>query len=386
MKMQKMDDIKYMKKALRLAELGRGHTSPNPMVGCVIVKDGKIIGHGYHRCYGEKHAEAAAIDNARESVEGATLYCNLEPCCHTIPGKKTPPCAQRIIKEKIGRVVIATKDPNPYVNGKGIEVLRKHGIQVETGILSEEAALLNERYFKYIQTRMPFVHLKIAQSLDGRIATSNGNSRWITNQTARKIVHQMRATYDAVLVGANTVVKDNPSLTVREVEGRNPYRVVLDDKLIIPDDAMLISDEWRDRTIIFTALEQDHPRVMELQTREIQVITTQKNESGHLDLQPVLKRLAELNIASVLVEGGAEVFTSFIKNKIFDKISLFIAPIIIGSGVDSVGNLGIRSLSEALRLEKVRIKTIDDQVLIEGYRDFQALFKNRGEDKKCLPD
>jgi len=207
---------------------------------------------------------------------------------------------------------------------------------------------------------MPFVHLKIAQSLDGRIATSNGNSRWITNQTARKIVHQMRATYDAVLVGANTVVKDNPSLTVREVEGRNPYRVVLDDKLIIPDDAMLISDEWRDRTIIFTALEQDHPRVMELQTREIQVITTQKNESGHLDLQPVLKRLAELNIASVLVEGGAEVFTSFIKNKIFDKISLFIAPIIIGSGVDSVGNLGIRSLSEALRLEKVRIKTIDD--------------------------
>ncbi len=370
-----MDDLYYMKRALELAKKGRGFTSPNPMVGSVIVKNERIIGEGYHHRYGDKHAEVRAIESASESVEGATLYCNLEPCCHTIPEKKTPPCSLRLIQEKIKRVVVATKDPNPYVNGNGIRVLREHGITVKVGLLAEEAAELNAPYFKYIQTGLPFVHLKIAQSLDGRIATSNGHSRWITNQSARRLVHQWRATYDAVLVGINTVLKDNPSLTVREVPGRNPYRVVLDEELRIPDDARLLSDGLQERTLIFTTRPADHPRVQELQKQEIQVITVGADEHGWIDLQEVLERLGNLKIASLLVEGGSRVFTSFIEKKLFDKISVFLAPIIIGTGINSVQEIGTERLTDALKLQRVHIEVIDQQALVEGFLNERIIFE-----------
>ena len=373
-----------MGKVLALAKKGEGFTSPNPMVGCIIVKEGKIIGEGYHHRYGGKHAEVEAIVNATESVEGATLYCNLEPCCHKIPEKKTPPCTERILKEKLSRIVIGMKDPNPHVNGKGILVLRENNIKVDVGIGNEECFLLNEKYIKHITTGLPFVHLKIAQSLDGRIATSNGNSHWITNLKARELVHQMRAVYDAVLIGAKTCLTDNPSLTVREVEGRNPYRIVLDEDLVIPDQSNLLSDKFQDHTILFTSMPPDYPRVIQLLSQEIQVISLEKDEKGLLSLPLVLEKLSELKIASVLVEGGGEIFTSFIKEKIFDKISIFLAPIIIGDGIQGIGNLGIQSLSEAFRLERVTIQIVDNQALIEGYRDLTFTFQKGTQ--KCLPE
>ncbi len=370
-----MNDRDYMKRALELARQGRGYTSPNPLVGSVIVKNGRIIGEGYHRRYGDKHAEVMAIENASESVEGATLYCNLEPCCHTIPEKKTPPCSLRLIREKIKRLVVATKDPNPYVNGNGIQMLRRHGIEVEVGLLAEEAAELNAPYFKYIQTGRPFVHLKIAQSLDGRIATSNGHSQWITNQSARRLVHLWRATYDAVLVGINTVLKDDPSLTVREVAGRNPYRVVLDERLQIPNTARLLTDGLQERTLIFTTLPPDHPRVLESQKQEIQVLSVGADEHGWIRLSEVLERLANLKIASVLVEGGSQVFTSFIQERLFDKISVFLAPMIIGAGINSVQEIGTEQLTDALKLRRVHIEVIDQQALVEGFLDERIIFE-----------
>ena len=369
-----MNDEYYMKRAIELARKAVGHTSPNPLVGSVIVKNGKIIGEGYHAQFGGKHAEIVAIESATEPVEGATLYCNLEPCCHDIPEKKTPPCAPRLIREKIKRVVIANRDPNHHVNGQGIRMLRNAGIEVKTDVLAAKAALLNETYYKFIQSHQPFVHLKIAQSLDGRIATANGHSHWITNSTARKLVHQWRAEYDAVLVGTKTVLKDNPSLTVRDVPGRNPRRIVLDDQLVIPDQAHLISDELADKTILFTAKPESDARARQLRKRGVQVLQAPTDDAGHLDIRVILQKLAEMEIASLLVEGGGEVFTSFVKQRIFDKISIFIAPMIIGAGVESIGSLGISSLSEALRLQKIRIEIIDGQALVQGYRNFTEIF------------
>jgi diaminohydroxyphosphoribosylaminopyrimidine deaminase/5-amino-6-(5-phosphoribosylamino)uracil reductase len=362
-----------MKKALALAGKGKGHTSPNPMVGSVIVKHGQIIGEGYHKKYGGKHAEIMAIDTASSSVEGATLYCNLEPCTMNIPDKKTPPCTERIIKEKIRRVVIANLDPNPYVNGKGVERLRNSHIQVDTSILQEECSRLNETYFTFHRVGRPFVHLKIAQSLDGRIATAKGKSKWITNENALKVVHQMRAEYDAILVGINTILQDNPSLNVRKVTGKNPYRIILDDNLSIPLNVNLFNLEDPQKTIIFTNKSDQDKKFKTLKKMGIQVISISSNGMRYLDLNLIMASLTKMKIFSVLVEGGGEVFTSFIKNRIFDKISFFIAPMMIGSGIQSIGNLGIDSLDEALRLHHVKIEIIDQQAVIEGYRDFQQI-------------
>jgi len=373
-------DAFFMKRALELAKNGTGHTSPNPMVGTVIVKDGKIIGEGFHQFYGGKHAEIVAIENASEAVEGATLYCNLEPCSHSLPEKKTPPCTLRIIKEKLGRVVIANRDPNPHVNGNGIQMLRDNGILVDIGTMEKEAAALNEKYYKFIRTGVPFVHLKIAQSLDGRIATTVGNSQWITNQNALERVHKLRSEYDAVLVGINTVIKDDPALTVRMVRGRNPYRIVLDDQLNIPDTAKLISDGLQNKTLILTVQPIDHPRARELSHKGVQVVSIVPDDEGRIDLTAALKHLADLRIESILVEGGGTVFTSFIRQKLFDKISFFIAPMIIGSGIESVGNLGIQAISDAYRLQHVSIEIIDRQAVVEGYREYEAIFPDQRED------
>ncbi len=373
-------DAFFMKRALELAKNGTGHTSPNPMVGTVIVKDGKIIGEGFHQFYGGKHAEIVAIENASEAVEGATLYCNLEPCSHSLPEKKTPPCTLRIIKEKLGRVVIANRDPNPHVNGNGIQMLRDNGILVDIGTMEKEAAALNEKYYKFIRTGVPFVHLKIAQSLDGRIATTVGNSQWITNQNALERVHKLRSEYDAVLVGINTVIKDDPALTVRKVRGRNPYRIVLDDQLNIPDTAKLISDGLQNKTLILTVQPIDHPRARELSHKGVQVVSIVPDDEGRIDLTAALKHLADLRIESILVEGGGTVFTSFIRQKLFDKISFFIAPMIIGSGIESVGNLGIQAISDAYRLQHVSIEIIDRQAVVEGYREYEAIFPDQRED------
>ncbi|GAB4338775.1 MAG: bifunctional diaminohydroxyphosphoribosylaminopyrimidine deaminase/5-amino-6-(5-phosphoribosylamino)uracil reductase RibD [Calditrichia bacterium] len=363
-----MEDRDYMQLALEMAQKGAGQTSPNPLVGSVIVKNGKIIGQGYHRKYGEKHAEAAAIDSASEPVKGATLYCNLEPCCHTSPEKKTPPCAQRIIREGIQRVVIATTDPNPLVNGKGVEMLRQAGIEVQIGVEKEAATKLNEAYLKWAKTNEPFIHLKIAQSVDGRIATSTGHSQWITNAAARKRVHWWRVTHDAVLVGANTVLKDDPTLTVREVEGRNPLRIILDDQLQIPEAARILNLPDPEKTLIFTFAEKSSPKFVRLSQKGVQLISLENSGDGYIPLRQVIGSLTERKVTSILVEGGGEIFTSFVKERLFDKISVFIAPLIIGEGIESIGSLGISSLEEALRLENISIEIIDNQALVQGYR------------------
>ncbi len=368
-----MDDTKWMKRTFELAGRGNGHTSPNPLVGTVIVKDGRIIGEGFHERYGARHAEIMAIESATEPVAGATLYCNLEPCTADIPNKRTPPCTERIILENLGRVVLASPDPNPYVNGKGILTLKQHGIRVDVGILKEEASFLNERYMLFMKTGRPFIHLKIAQSLDGRIATHQGQSKWITNKNALKKVHQLRSEYDSVLVGIKTVIKDDPSLTVRHISGQNPYRIILDNNLIIPDSASVISDGEHDRTIIFTTVDQNHPRVKQLQRKGIRLFQVEKDESEYVNLEEVISHLADLKITSVLVEGGGEVFTSFIKTRLFDKITFFIAPMMIGTGIQSIGDLNIHSLEEATRLQRVRIEIIDNQAIVAGYRNYEMI-------------
>ena len=369
-----MDDIFYMRKVLDLARKGSGYTSPNPLVGTVIVKDDRIIAEGYHQHYGEKHAEIMAIDNATEPVAGGTLYCNLEPCINGIPHKKTPPCSERIIQEKISRLVIATTDPNPYVDGKGIALLRQHNIRVDIGILRDEAIQLNEKYFVFIKQNRPFIHLKIAQSLDGRIATQHGNSKWITNQNALRKVHAWRSEYDAVLVGINTVLKDNPSLNVRLVEGRNPHRIILDDHLQISLDSHLVNDKESRKTVIFTSRSDQDAKARQLSKLGVRVIQIRDDEQKFMDLNDVLKQLADLKLSSLLVEGGGEIFTSFIRQKLFDKVTFFIAPMMIGTGVQSVGDLGIESLVDAVKLKNVKIEILDQQAIIEGYRDYDSIF------------
>ncbi|MDH5581366.1 MAG: bifunctional diaminohydroxyphosphoribosylaminopyrimidine deaminase/5-amino-6-(5-phosphoribosylamino)uracil reductase RibD, partial [Bdellovibrionales bacterium] len=242
----------YMEKAISLAINGRGLVSPNPLVGAVIVKDGKIIGEGFHERAGTDHAEVVAIKNAIEDVSGSTLYCNLEPCCHT--DKRTPPCVDLLIEKKIKRVVLCNLDPNPKVCGKGIKLLRAAGIEVELGLLEKEGKKLNETFFKFITSGLPFVHLKMAMSLDGKIALANGKSKWITCEDSRKIVHQMRFDYDAVMIGRETLNKDNPKLTIRDVEsfGKCPYRIVMGNPSAMNLDSDLFIDEYKKKTIVLT--------------------------------------------------------------------------------------------------------------------------------------
>ena len=378
-------DVLYMKRALQLATEGAGFTSPNPMVGAVIVKDDRIIGEGYHPRFGDKHAEVMAIENATESVEGATLYCNLEPCCNTIVGKKTPACSLRLIQENIRRVVIATLDPNPFMQGHGVERLRQAGIEVTTGVLAEEATRLNESYFKFIQTGEPFVHLKIAQTLDGRIATRSGDSQWITDENARRLVHRWRATHDAVLIGIGTVLKDNPRLTVRHVEGRQPWRVVLDTHLRIPLDAHLVQDDWRDRTIIFHSKTADAFKQQTLKKRGVRLLTAPTTDHG-LSLSAILQQLKTFNIAAILVEGGQQVFTRWIAEQRFDKLSVFIAPRLMGEGIAAIGDLRTETIADTLPLQCVQWQAIGHQMLVEGYRDVHHVFGILTEHLSCLPE
>lgn len=367
---------KYMQDALQLAAIPGGLTAPNPMVGAVLVKDGRVIGKGYHPKCGEKHAEVIAIETAGEPIAGATLYCNLEPCCHNTPTKKTPPCTERIIREKIKRVVISTIDPNPLVNGKGVEILQKAGTEVITEILAKEAAFLNEVYFKFIQTQLPFIHLKIAQTLDGRIATQQFDSRWITDETAREYVHRMRHKYSGVLVGLNTVKTDNPKLTARLGLETQPYRIVLDERLGIPIDSNILIDEFANRTILFTTPNYNNGAKEKLVRKGIQVHVVSGNGTGMVNLRGTLQTLGKMGITSVLVEGGSRIFTHFIKESLFDKMSVFIAPIIIGKGIEAIGDLRIEKISNALRLEQMEYKQINHQLLVEGYRDLSATFGN----------
>ncbi len=347
-----MEDEKFMRMAFRLARLGRGFVSPNPLVGAVIVQKGRVVGVGYHRRYGEAHAEVRAIEDAGEDAVGGTMYVNLEP--HSFHGK-VPPCTDAIIRAGISRVVISNLDPNPKVSGKGIEILRGAGLEVKVGVLEEEGRRLNEVFFKWIKSRRPFVILKFAMTLDGFIADPEGNSRWITSAQARRFVHKLRAWSDAVAVGAGTVIKDNPRLTVREYYApRQPTKVIFDRNLTVWKrwEDFQIFDEGE--IIVFNGREEFKVDVRQAHVRGVKVGS----------LEEALDYLGSREITSLLVEGGSEILSQFMEGGLFDKVYAFHAPKILGRGISPFGQLE-GSLKQRLKLH--RIKRFDGDVLSVYY-------------------
>ncbi len=326
-------DEKYMRLCFELAKKGSGFASPNPLVGAVIVKDGRIVSAGYHQKFGESHAEKNAIDAAKENLTGATLYCNLEPCTHT--DKQTPPCVPAIIKSGIRKVVISNVDPNPKVNGQGIQQLAEAGVEVVSNILSEDGRELNRFFLKHIETGLPFVTVKVATSLDGKITAAVGKLTWLTCEESRKYVHAQRAVHDAVFVGANTVNTDNPQLTVRSVKGRNPIRIILDGNL----SSRIESETFNcneSRTLILCSVKANERKKKEFSEKGIEVIEFENGAENKLNLHTVLHKLSELKITSLFVEGGGQVFEQFIAQRLFDEIIVLKAPIRLNDGIDAV--------------------------------------------------
>jgi diaminohydroxyphosphoribosylaminopyrimidine deaminase/5-amino-6-(5-phosphoribosylamino)uracil reductase len=357
-----LKDQDYIQKTLDLAQMGMGFVSPNPLVGAVIVKDGKIIGEGYHQKAGKAHAEVDAIANATEDVAGATLYCNLEPCCHV--NKRTPPCADLIIGKKLKRVVIANLDPNPLVSGKGMEKLAEAGIETTSGVLEKEGQKVNEVFFKYISTGIPFVHLKMAQTLDGKLATSTGDSKWITDENARTEGHELRLKYDAVLVGRKTLNKDNPHLNIRmgvKAKDKLPYRVILGNPTKMKKGSHVFNDGHPEKTIIVTGTkmwETTENKVKEFFFKKgIEVLTVNETENG-LDLNEAVMTLGLQGITSILVEGGKKIITGFMEQNLYDKMTVFIAPKIFGA---------VKKAKDATVFKDISIKTLSNQMVFEAY-------------------
>lgn len=351
--------------ALRLAEKGRGKVNPNPMVGAVIVKDNNIIGQGYHEEYGRNHAEVNAINSSTESVEGATMYVTLEPCSHF---GKTPPCVNKIIESNIKRVVIASLDPNKLVSGNGIKKLKQAGIDVSVGVLDEENKKLNEVFMKYIAKKEPFTIMKIAMSLDGKIATYTGNSKYISCEESRREVHNLRNIVSGIMVGVETVIKDNPLLTCRIPNGKNPIRIVVDSNLRIPIDSNLIQTAYEVPTIIVTTENAKNEAIKILEDKSVKVIIA-KSKNNKVDLKDTMIKLGQLNIDSVLLEGGATLNFSALNENIVDKVQVYLAPKIIG-GKDaktSVEGKGIAKLEDAFKLVDLETKMIGKDIFIEGY-------------------
>jgi len=343
-------DEVYLKRCFKLAAKGAGTVSPNPLVGTVIVKNGKVIGEGYHKKYGEPHAEVEAFNNSTEDVGGATLYCNLEPCCHI--KKQTPPCVPLIINKKIARVVISNLDPNPEVSGEGIKQLRDAEIEVINDQLKNEGEELNKFYFNYVKTKIPYITLKVAQSTDGKITKSKNEQTWLTGEESNQFVHQQRAAYDAVLVGANTVKVDNPQLTVRNVEGRNPKRIILDGKLSIDLNAAVLSAEDIENTWILTSKNSDKEKINKIIEKRARVIQFQSDDDDQIELKDVLVKLSEKKITSLFVEGGADIFSQFMDGQYFNEIIILHAPITLGKGLNGI------STSSLLNLNKISSEKI----------------------------
>lgn len=359
-----MNDEYYMKLALSLARKGLGKTSPNPMVGAVIAKKGRIIGQGYHRRFGGPHAEIEAIKDAKGKINGATFYVTLEPCCHV--GKKTPPCLDTLLKYDLKRVVIGTLDPNPQVSGRSVKALRRKGIETKVGVLEEECRKLNEAYFKYIQTGIPFVTLKFAQTLDGRIATLTGDSKWISSEKSLEWAHRLRSQHDAVTVGVGTVLKDDPQLTVRLARGRNPVRVVADSRLRTPLGALILKEQEIAPTIVATTKRADLEKQIAVKALGVEVMVLPEDREGEVNLSELLKKLGQRNISSVLVEGGATTITSFIRQGLVDKLVVIIAPKILGRGLEAVGDLGIREISRSFKVSLDKVYRKGEDLIIEA--------------------
>jgi diaminohydroxyphosphoribosylaminopyrimidine deaminase/5-amino-6-(5-phosphoribosylamino)uracil reductase len=368
-------DEEMMLRALELARQGGRSVSPNPMVGCVIVRNGRIIGQGYHERFGGPHAEVNAINNAGGDVAGAEVFVNLEPCSFY---GKTPPCVDLLIEKKVKRVVIGMLDPNPKVNGEGVRKLNQAGISTSVGVLREEAKKLNEFFIKYITTNKPFVALKIGSSVDGKVALANGSSKYITSAESLKRVHELRAKYDAVLVGAGTIISDNPSLTVRHIKGDNPIRIVVDGLLKSPLDSMVYNDKAARTILVYSSSLNESPRQKGrldwLYDHGIELIGVQSDLKGRISLKRILRKLAEKNIGSVLIEGGVDLFSGFLKAREWDKILIFMAPKIIGSGMTFSDGFSIARLENAIKIYNVEIEKVGHDFLLTGYREEHSGF------------
>ncbi|KPU27459.1 riboflavin biosynthesis protein RibD [Caloranaerobacter sp. TR13] len=360
-------NIKYMKRALELAEKGAGFVNPNPMVGCIIVKNDNIIGEGYHKYFGGNHAEVEALNSVVENPEDSIMYVTLEPCSHF---GKTPPCVNRIISSGIKKVIIATLDPNPLVSGRGVEILKNNGIEVEIGILEDEAKKLNEIFIKYITTKVPFCLMKTAMTLDGKIATKFSDSKWITGKTSRQYVHKLRHRYSAIMVGINTVIVDDPQLTVRlkNFKGKNPVRVIVDSRCKIPLDSKVVKGITNAKTIVATTILADKNKIKKLKDLGVEVLTA-PTINGKVDLNYLMKKLGEMGIDSVLLEGGGTLNYSALKSNIVDKINFFIAPKIIGGHLSKtpVDGDGVPFIKDSFCIDNITIHKLDEDIMIEGY-------------------
>lgn len=362
-----------MQRALELAEKGAGYVSPNPEVGCVIVSaDNRLLGEGYHERYGENHAEINALESVkdRSNLIDATVYVTLEPCSHE---GKTPPCAEKLGDFPFKRIVVGMKDPNPEVDGRGIRYLEKQNIQVDVGLMEERVRKQNEFFLHHITYLEPFVTLKIAQTADGYIAAPDGDSRWITGYAAREQVHEWRSVYDAVMVGRNTAQIDNPRLTVRHVEGRQPHRIVVDGTYELSANLNLFSDQYEDKTIVIThsndKLGGDDDPMLNILTSDYfrgETIAVPSYE-GHSDLKKALKELYNLGITSILVEGGQALSGALLRRNLVDKLELFIAPKLLGGGTRSVVDLEIEHVDEALQLYDADWRQVGNDMLLSAY-------------------
>lgn len=360
-------DEKYMRLAMQLAGNAIGRTSPNPLVGAVIVKDNRVVGCGWHRKAGTPHAEVHALNQAGELAQGADVYVTLEPCAHY---GKTPPCAKALVEAKVKNVYGGLLDVNPKVAGKGFKILEDAGIHVEYGFLQDELRKQNEVFFKWIEHKKPFIVLKAAMTLDGKIATATGQSKWITNETSRAYGYKLRDIYDGIMVGINTVIEDNPMLTVRVDGGKNPIRIVVDSSLKIDINANVVQDKSA-KTIIATTDKANKDKILKLQAQDVDVIVVDKDENDKVDIEKLLDILGQQNICSILVEGGATLSGSFVAKKLVDKVYFFIAPKIIGGkkAKTPVAGTGILNLQEALALKDIQIEKLEEDVLIIGRVD-----------------
>ena len=360
-------DEKYMRLAMQLAGNAIGRTSPNPLVGAVIVKDNRVVGCGWHRKAGTPHAEVHALNQAGELAQGADVYVTLEPCAHY---GKTPPCAKALVEAKVKNVYGGLLDVNPKVAGKGFKILEDAGIHVEYGFLQDELRKQNEVFFKWIEHKKPFVVLKAAMTLDGKIATATGQSKWITNETSRAYGYKLRDIYDGIMVGINTVIEDKPMLTARVDGGKNPIRIVVDSNLKIDINANVVQDKSA-KTIVATTDKADKDKILKLQAQNVDVIVVDKDENDKVDIEKLLNILGQQNICSILVEGGATLSGSFVAKKLVDKVYFFIAPKIIGGkeAKTPVAGTGILNLQEALALKDIQIEKLEEDILIIGRVD-----------------
>ncbi|VVB52707.1 2,5-diamino-6-ribosylamino-4(3H)-pyrimidinone 5'-phosphate reductase [uncultured archaeon] len=358
--MTKKKDELFMRQCIKLAK--KGFTSPNPMVGAVIVKNGAVIAEGYHKQAGKPHAEIEALRKAGKKAEGATMYVNLEPCCHF---GKTPPCTKAIIKAGIKEVAAATKDPNPLVAGNGLRELNKAGIKTRHGILKKEAQPLNEAFIHYMTKKTPYVTLKMATTLDGKTATSTGESKWITGEKSRRNVHEMRARNDAIIVGVNTILKDNPTLTTHKISKKDPLKAILDSHLRTPPTAKILKEG---KTIIFTTPQHNPNKRIHLESKGAKIIVTNA-KNGRTNIKDAVKTLGKLGITSILIEGGSEVAADALKEKVVHKVVFYVAPKIIGGrrSKPAVGGEGVASLSKAYRIREFSAEPCGEDIILSGY-------------------